>query len=83
MYGRSSRHCVLLTPRTHQLKNKIVQHQNSIIMYGGSSRHCVLLTPGTQKLKNKIVQHENSIIMYGRSSLSLCAANTRNTEAEK
>ena len=76
-------HCVLLTPGTQKLKNKIVQHENSIIMYGRSSRHCVLLTPGTQKLKNKIVQHENSIIMYGRSSLSLCAANTRNTETEK
>ena len=63
-------HCVLLTPGTQKLKNKIVQHENSIII-------------GTQKLKNKIVQHENSIIMYGRSSLSLCAANTRNTETEK
>ena len=76
-------HCVLLTPGTQKLKNKIVQHENSIIMYGRSSLSLCAANTRTQKLKNKIVQHENSIIMYGRSSLSLCAANTRNTETEK
>ena len=76
-------HCVLLTPGTQKLKNKIVQHEHSIIMYGRSSMSLCAANTRNTETENKIVQHENNIIMYGRSSLSLCAANTRNTETEK
>ena len=76
-------HVIVLAPGTQKLKNKIVQHRNSIIMYGRSSLSLCAANTRNTETENKIVQHQNSIIMYGRSSVSLCAANTRNTKTEK